>query len=170
MNITQGNLANLYKQQGRLEAARRLNEQALVGLREVGDRRAAGNVLCNLGNIASAMGDLEMAAQSLTECIEIALDIRNPRLVAVGRGNLGDVLLKQGQLNRLDNILRRPSTFVEQRFQFQPVHLWEAWRWSKPKKVASKSPSKHWMKQNPFWALETSKNRPNCFASGAEYP
>ena len=113
MNITQGNLANLYKQKGRLEAARRLYEQSIVGLREVGDLRAAGGVLGNLGNMLSAVGDLDAAAESLRECIKIALDIGNPRLVAVGRGNLGDILLKQGQLESAREFLTLAIEFCK---------------------------------------------------------
>ena len=109
-------LGNLYKQQGRLKAARHLYETAIVGLREVGDRRAAGGVLSNLGNALSTLGDLEGAAQSLREGIEIGLEIGNPRLVAIGRGNLGDILLKQGQLDDARQLLILAIDFCKEAF------------------------------------------------------
>jgi tetratricopeptide (TPR) repeat protein len=84
--------------QGDYPRARALAERALALYREVGDDSGVVRSLSNLGAILLGLGELDLAAETLDECIEAAEALGEARVVALARNNRGDVALSQGQL------------------------------------------------------------------------
>jgi predicted ATPase/DNA-binding SARP family transcriptional activator len=84
--------------QGDYLRARGLAEGALTLYREVGDETGVVRSLSNLGAILLGLGEFELAADTLDECIEAAEGLGEMRVIALARNNRGDVALSQGEL------------------------------------------------------------------------
>ncbi len=78
-------------------SARPLFEEGLAIARELGDRKAEANLLCNLGDI-SIDGDPSAAHAALTESLVIHREIGNPSGIAHSSMLLGNAALRQERL------------------------------------------------------------------------
>jgi predicted ATPase/DNA-binding SARP family transcriptional activator len=79
---------------GNATAARPLFEEGLAIARELGDRKAEANLLCNLGDV-SIEADPSAARAALTQSLAIHREIGNPSGIAHSSMLLGNVALKQ---------------------------------------------------------------------------
>jgi tetratricopeptide (TPR) repeat protein len=83
-------------EQGRLEAAQHLCEQALAIHREAGDRRREGNVLGNLGILHLHQRRPEKSRQILEQALAIFREVDNRRAEGSMLSNLGAVCMELG--------------------------------------------------------------------------
>ena len=81
-------------------------EQALVIHREVGDRRAEGNVLNNLGVTYMILGRLNQAIAFYEQWLVIARELGDQQGEAKGSWNLGQLLIQQGHLSRAVELMQ----------------------------------------------------------------
>jgi tetratricopeptide (TPR) repeat protein len=67
--------------------------------REVGDRKAVGIALCNIGQIESDWGHFEIAAQNLFRALDIFRDMDNLPLQAGTLHLIGEMYMSRGDLD-----------------------------------------------------------------------
>jgi tetratricopeptide (TPR) repeat protein len=95
-----GNLGNAYYQLGQVEKAIEYHEQALVILREIGDRRGEGSALGNLGLAYSDLGQVEKAIEYHNQALVIVREIGDRRGEGAVLGNLGNAYSALGQVEK----------------------------------------------------------------------
>ena len=84
--------------QGDLEKARRLYEQALGLARQTGDKRAVARELGNIGLICIQQGDLTTGKQMYAQSLDVYREIDDKHGVEVITANTGDILYTEGKL------------------------------------------------------------------------
>jgi serine/threonine protein kinase/tetratricopeptide (TPR) repeat protein len=84
--------------QGDLEQARRLYEQALALARQTGDRRASARELANIGVIYMQQGDLTASKKMYAEALKAYQEIGDKHGMEVITANTGDILYEEGQV------------------------------------------------------------------------
>ncbi len=83
-----GNLAGLHYEQGRMQEARALYEEALAIARAVGDRSGEGVVLGDLAGLHHDQGRLEDARALHEQALAIHREVGNRRFEGIVLGNL----------------------------------------------------------------------------------
>jgi tetratricopeptide (TPR) repeat protein len=84
--------------QGDLELARRLYEQALALARQTGDKKATARELGNIGVIYMQQGDLATSKKMYAEALQASRDIGDKHTMEVTTANTGDIFYEEGQL------------------------------------------------------------------------
>ena len=84
--------------QGDLEQAKQLYEQALELARKIGDQRAAGRELGNIGLIFIQQGDFATGERFYTEALANFREVGDKHLMSVVTGNMGDIRHAEGRL------------------------------------------------------------------------
>ena len=84
--------------QGDLEQAKTLYEQALTLARQTGDKKATARELGNIGVIYIQQGDFTTGKKFYQEALETFRDIGDKHGMAVVTGNTGDILHAEGRL------------------------------------------------------------------------
>jgi eukaryotic-like serine/threonine-protein kinase len=84
--------------QGDLEHAKQLYEQALEIARKVGDKRATARELGNIGVIIVQQGDFEAGQRFYTEALANYREVGDRHGMAVVTGNMGDLRHAEGRL------------------------------------------------------------------------
>jgi eukaryotic-like serine/threonine-protein kinase len=84
--------------QGDLEQARTLYEQALTLARETGDKKATARELGNIGLIYVQEGDFTTGKNIYREALETFRDVGDKHGMSVVTGNTGDILHAEGRL------------------------------------------------------------------------
>ena len=84
--------------QGDLELARRLYEQALALARQTGDKRATARELGNIGVIYMQQGDLATGKKIYAEALQASREIGDKHTMEVITANTGDIFYEEGQL------------------------------------------------------------------------
>jgi serine/threonine protein kinase/tetratricopeptide (TPR) repeat protein len=84
--------------QGDLEQARRLYEQALGLARQTGDKRATARELANIGVIYMQQGDLTASKKMYAEALKAYQEIGDKHGMEVITANTGDIFYEEGQL------------------------------------------------------------------------
>ncbi|HEX8917924.1 MAG TPA: adenylate/guanylate cyclase domain-containing protein [Chloroflexota bacterium] len=92
-------------QSGRLIEAQQYFDEALSTYRRVADRHEAARVLCGIGKIGLAMGNLEAAVDCLVEGMAVATEIDDALLQAICTFQLGAVHLERGNEDEAKNLL-----------------------------------------------------------------
>ncbi len=90
--------AQLAWQQGELDAARSLYEEALRASRDAGDRRLVAMSSRGLGTVAFIQGNLETARALLEESLMVCREINDTRGVATSLITLGEMARTKGEL------------------------------------------------------------------------
>ena len=84
--------------QGDLDQAKKLYEQALSITREIGDKHGEGRELGNLALISAQQGDFPTAERIYRESIANARETGDRHGLSVDTGNMGDLLHAEGRL------------------------------------------------------------------------
>jgi len=84
--------------QGDLETAKTLYEQALKLARQTGDKKATARELGNIGVIYAQEGDFSTGLKFYREALEAFRDIGDKHGMSVVTGNTGDILHAEGRL------------------------------------------------------------------------
>jgi serine/threonine protein kinase/tetratricopeptide (TPR) repeat protein len=84
--------------QGDLEQARKLYEQALALARRTGDKRATARELGNIGLIYVQQGEIATGKKMYADALEAFRDIGDKHGMEVITANTGDILYTEGQL------------------------------------------------------------------------
>jgi serine/threonine protein kinase/tetratricopeptide (TPR) repeat protein len=84
--------------QGDLEQAKTLYEQALTLARQTGDKKATARELGNIGVIYAQEGDFPTALKFYREALDASQAIGDKHSMAVITGNTGDILHAEGRL------------------------------------------------------------------------
>jgi serine/threonine protein kinase/tetratricopeptide (TPR) repeat protein len=84
--------------QGDLETAETLYEQALALARQTGDKKATARELANIGVIYVQQGDFTTGKNIYREALETFRDIGDKHGMSVVTGNTGDILHAEGRL------------------------------------------------------------------------
>ncbi len=88
---------SLAADEGRLEEARRLKEEASDRFRVAGDRWVVGLIVGSLGRVCVALGDLPAARRHLHEAVAIARELGNKWAVPPVLDVMADVVVREGQ-------------------------------------------------------------------------
>jgi predicted ATPase/class 3 adenylate cyclase len=102
--------ANLAREQGDYERARRLHEQSLAIAREQGDGRGTAEALNNLGLIALYQGQHGAAQQHCEEGLALFRQIGDQGGVAAALNNLGNLARERGDSDRASALHRESLT------------------------------------------------------------
>ncbi|MGH9463619.1 MAG: protein kinase domain-containing protein, partial [Vicinamibacteria bacterium] len=94
---TLSSLAAIYEQRGQFEEALAAEEQALGLAQEIGNRAEESMVLDNMGLTLQSAGDLDEALQRFRESLQIEMDRRDDRELAIRLGQIADVYRIRGQ-------------------------------------------------------------------------
>ena len=84
-----GNLGTAYYALGETRRAIELHEQALIIIREIGDRHGEGYALSNLGTAYMNLGELRRATELYEQCLVIVREIGDRRGEGAVSGQLG---------------------------------------------------------------------------------
>lgn len=84
--------------QGDLDQARRLYEQALALARQTGDKHATGRELANIGVICMQQGDLVTGKKMYMEALDVFREIGDKHGMEVSTANIGDIFYEEGRL------------------------------------------------------------------------
>jgi predicted ATPase len=92
-----GNLANIYRLQGRWKEVRTHYEQILPIFHESGDKDGEGITLNHLGIIYQEQGDFGKAITHYKQSLKMKLQLRDERGAALALANIGTVYRMQGR-------------------------------------------------------------------------
>lgn len=84
--------------QGDLDQARRLYEQALGLARQTGDKKATARELGNIGVIYMQQGDLVTGKKMYAEALDVYREIGDKHGMEVNTANIGDIFYEEGRL------------------------------------------------------------------------
>ena len=101
----QHHAGNLLWNQGSLDRARELFEEAATDCRARGDHETLGGVLNGLGTVAMAQGDLARARTCGEESLAIGREQGIPRGIAISLSNLGAVALHEGSYDEAERLI-----------------------------------------------------------------
>jgi len=105
--------AELFRQQGRLNEARRGFEEAQTLYRQVGPRDAVIHSTGMLGELALERGNLPLASQFLDQSVRMAAEGSNPLLEGMFEGARGTLWAVQDDAERAREALRRGDELLE---------------------------------------------------------
>lgn len=92
-----GNLAGVLLELGQYAEAEAMLKQNIVLCRELGSVHFEGRALGNLGTLYQMQGNTVAAERAYLDCIALHDTIRDPSIAAIMRGNLTEVLIKDGR-------------------------------------------------------------------------
>ncbi len=84
-----GEVANVYGDLGQPHMAAALFESAVRGVRELGDHVTDGSLLNNLAFVLADLGEMERAAKTHEEALNIDIEAKNATGALIARANLG---------------------------------------------------------------------------------
>ena len=94
-SVALNNMALLEVDDGELDRARELFEQALVIKRQLGEQRSLAIGLANLADVLIRSGQWEPARRALAEAAELAEGIGNPQLIGTLRCSQGNLAARE---------------------------------------------------------------------------
>ena len=95
VSVALNNMALLELDDGELDRARELFEQALVIKRQLGEQRSLAIGLANLADVLIRSGQWEPARRALAEAAELAEGIGNPQLIGTLRCSQGNLAAQE---------------------------------------------------------------------------
>jgi tetratricopeptide (TPR) repeat protein len=102
-----GTVGLAYANLGQVDKAIGFYEQALVIVREIGDRRGEGVALGNLGNACADLGQVDKAIGFYEQQLVIVREIGDRRGEGAALGNLGNAYAALGQIQKAIGFLEQ---------------------------------------------------------------
>jgi CHAT domain-containing protein/Flp pilus assembly protein TadD len=112
-----GNLATLYRLQGRYQPALETLEQAIAIAHQVGDQLAEGKWRDTLGSVYEELGDLDAAESCHRQALQIFEELGNNGEAATAHNNLGNTLYRRGLLIVDDELAKNAFESAAEHFR-----------------------------------------------------
>ncbi len=112
-----GNLATLYRLQGRYQPALETLEQAIAIAHQAGDQLAEGKWQDTLGSVYEELGDLDAAESCHRQALQIFEELGNNGEAAIVHNNLGNTLYRRGLLMIDDELAKNAFETATEHFR-----------------------------------------------------